>query len=268
MKETGVNLEGLDEVQRASAEQFQRQSGNYGKSHILADTSDVARALDLIEFAPASAALDVATGGGHTALYLARRGFDVHIGDISDAMLENARSLIREEGLDARPFRFAAESMPFDDASFELVTSRVAPHHFSSPEKFLSETVRVLRPGGWFLLIDGSVPDDSPETEVWSHQVEKWRDPSHHRFLSRKSWEELVGQCGLEVVTSYLEPLKMPDLEWYFKTAGTSPENRARVLEAVSTAPDKVRQAMRLGTEGDRIVWWWQRLTLLARKPD
>jgi hypothetical protein len=60
--------------------------------------------------------------------------------------------------------------------------------------------------------------------------------------------------------------LKQPDLQWYFETAATAPENRARVLEAVRTVPPSVRAALRLGEEAGKIVWWWPRLTLVARK--
>ena len=124
----------------------------------------------------------------------------------------------------------------------------------------------MLKPGGHFLLIDGSVPDDDPETEQWMHAVEKWRDPSHGRLLSRKAWEALVSAAGLEVVRSALHPLKQPDLQWYFDTAATSVENREKVLEAVQTASAHVRSALRLETEEGKIVWWWPRLTLLAVK--
>jgi len=147
-----------------------------------------------------------------------------------------------------------------------LVTVRVAPHHFSSPAKFIQETARVLKPGGHLLLIDGSVPDDDPETEEWLHYVEKWRDPSHGRLLSRKAWEELVRQSGLRVVRSELHSLKQPDLQWYFETAATPPENRQKVLQFVKTASEHVRKALQLGTEDGKIVWWWPRLTLLASR--
>jgi SAM-dependent methyltransferase len=157
--------------------------------------------------------------------------------------------------------------MPFADSVFDLVSVRVASHHFSSPARFVQETARVLKPGGHFLLIDGSVPDDDSETEEWLHQVEKWRDPSHGRFLSRKAWEALVRGAGLKVLRSELHPLKQPDLDWYFETAATSTENRERVLEAVRTASAQVRAALRLGDEDGKIVWWWPRLTLLAAKP-
>jgi ubiquinone/menaquinone biosynthesis C-methylase UbiE len=256
----------LDAAQAASAAQFDRQSDRYGKSYILADTQDVASALQGLPVPSAGKALDVATGGGHTALYLARHGWKVTAGDVSARMLENARKLIEEAGLQVETRLFPAEEIPFADAAFDLVTVRVAPHHFSSPERFVAEVARVAKRGGHFLLIDGSVPDNDPATEEWLHEVEKWRDPSHGRFLSRSAWETLVQSKGFAIERSELNPMKQPDLQWYFETAATPPENRVKVLDAVKTVPPQVRAALRLGEEEGRIVWWWPRLTLLARK--
>lgn len=256
----------LDAAQAAAAAQFDRQSDRYGKSHILADTSDVAELLAGLEAPPGARALDIATGGGHTALFAARRGWSVTAGDVSLRMLENATRLLAAEGLALETGLFPAEAMPFPPETFDLVTVRVAPHHFSAPERFVAEAARVLRPGGHLMLIDGTVPDGDPQTEAWLHRVEKWRDPSHGRFLSRAAWESLVRTSGLQLVSSGLYPKKQPDLGWYFETAATSPENRVRVLEAVRTAPPAVRGALRLADEGGRITWWWPMLRLLARK--
>jgi ubiquinone/menaquinone biosynthesis C-methylase UbiE len=255
----------LDAAQSVSAAQFDRQSDRYGKSHILADTRDVAAALADVMPPAGGTALDVATGGGHTALYLAQQGWQVTAGDIAPRMLENARRLVEEAGKRIETRLFPAEEFPFPAGSFDLVTVRVAPHHFSSPQKFVAEVARVLKRGGHFLLIDGSVPDDDPETEAWLHRVEKWRDPSHGRFLSRAAWEELIEASGLTVLRSQLDPMKQPDLQWYFETAATPAENRALVLEAIRTATPQVRAAMRLGEEDGKTVWWWPRLSLLAR---
>jgi SAM-dependent methyltransferase len=257
----------FDAAQAASAAQFDRQSDRYGKSHILADTSDIDALLAGIGPSAGDRALDVATGGGHTALALARRGWAVTAGDISPRMLANAGRLAGDAGHAVETRLFPAEEIPFGDGAFSLVAARVAPHHFSSPAAFVGESARVLAPGGHFMLIDGSVPDDDPETEAWLHAVEKWRDPSHGRFLSRSAWEALVRDAGLQVLASSLHPRKQPDLEWYFETAATPPENRIRVLEAVQGAPPGVRAALRLADEGGRIVWWWPMLWLLARKP-
>ena len=256
----------LDPRQAASAAQFDRQSDRYGKSHILADTQDVALGLQGVVVPAGGTALDVVTGGGHTALWLARQGWKVAAGDIAPRMLENAQKLCAEAGFVIETCLFPAEEMPFTESSFDLVTVRVAPHHFSSPGTFVRETARVLKPGGHFLLIDGSVPDDDPETEEWLHRVEKWRDPSHGRFLSRNCWEGLLRGTGMKVLRAELQPRKQPDLEWYFETAATPPENRQKVHDCVRAASDHVKQALRLGNEEGKIVWWWPILTMLASK--
>jgi ubiquinone/menaquinone biosynthesis C-methylase UbiE len=256
----------LDAAQAASAAQFDRQSDLYGKSHILADTADVAAALAGIAVPEGGRALDVATGGGHAALYAARMGWRVTAGDVSAKMLENAGKLLRDAGFDLEALVFPAEEMPFADATFDLVMVRVAPHHFSSPAKFVAEAARVLKPGGHFLLIDGTVPDNDPETEAWLHKVEKWRDPSHGRFLTRSRWEELVRGSGLKVLSSVLTGKKQPDLHWYFRTAATPEDNQILVLDAIHEASPAVRKALRLDDEDGKIVWWWPMLSLVARR--
>jgi ubiquinone/menaquinone biosynthesis C-methylase UbiE len=256
----------LDPIQKASRDQFERHSANYGKSHILANTADVASALAEIEVLPGSRALDVATGGGHTAIYLATQGFSVTGSDISQAMLDSARSLAAERGLSIETRLHEAEKLPYSAASYDLVTCRVAAHHFSNRDSFVAEVARVLKPRGYFLLIDGSIPDGEPIAEEWIHEVEKLRDPSHGRFLSPNGWKELCRRHQLQVVRCETTPFKQPDLNWYFETAGTPAENRKRVLDLISTAPESARRVFRIREEDDKIVWWWTRLSLLAQK--
>ncbi|HEX4119200.1 MAG TPA: class I SAM-dependent methyltransferase [Verrucomicrobiae bacterium] len=256
----------LDKIQFAAQTQFSRQSDRYGKNHILQNVDDVAEALQSIPFQPGATALDVATGAGHTGLFLALLGYDVTLADIAQPMLDKAVKAAAEKGLTVKAALHAAEKLPYAAETFDLVTCRVAAHHFSSPEKFISETARVLRPGGHFLLIDGSVADGQPEAEEWLHEVEKLRDPSHHRFLTPGAWATLCQASGLRVLVSKLNPFKQPDLNWYFETAATPDENRIKVLELVGRAPDSARSLFRLGEEDGKIVWWWQRLTLIANK--
>ena len=256
----------LDAVQSAAQEQFGKQSYRYGKGHILQNVDDVVAAAAQMKLPVIADVLDVATGAGHTGLYFAGLGHRVTLADNAQPMLDRATEAAAERGLKVTTCQHAAEKFPYADASFDLVSSRVAPHHFSSPPDFIHEVARVLRPGGYFLLIDGSVPDDEPEAEAWLHQVEKLRDPSHNRLLSPRAWSQLCLDAGLGVQTAELKTFKQPDLEWYFETANTPPDNRVAVRKLIETASENVKRCYQLGVEEGKIVWWWPRLTLIARR--
>jgi ubiquinone/menaquinone biosynthesis C-methylase UbiE len=268
----GDQTTGLDWIQKAARDQFDRQSGRYGQGHILADVSDVERLLARMRQLGGTSsprrALDVATGGGHTGLHLAELGWQVTLTDIASTMLERAERTAKERGLQVTTRHHPAETLLYEDASFELVTCRVAAHHFSDPMAFVQESARVLVAGGTLLVIDGSIEDGHPEAEAWLHEVERLRDPSHHRFWSIGRWKTMCGEAGLKIVHASLEPMKQPDLNWYFETAATSAENRAKVLDLVEHAPDEARQLFQIGSEEGRVVWWWRRLELLASKPE
>src|SRR4030088_1846855 len=89
----------LDAIQQAAQEQFARQSRNYGRSHILADVSDVIAALAKMEVPERARALDVAPGAGDTVLHLASLGHDVVCADLAAPMLERVRETAAERGL-------------------------------------------------------------------------------------------------------------------------------------------------------------------------
>ena len=256
----------LNEIQRAAQEQFSKQSHRYVKGHVLENVEDVRVAAARMSLPVKARVLDVATGAGHTGLFFAGLGHEVTLADVSQAMLDRSSEAAAARGLAVATRLHTAEKLPDADSCFDLVTCRVAAHHFSAPAEFVRETARVLRPGGWFLLIDGSIEDDQPEAEEWLHQVEKLRDPSHHRLLSPRSWTRLCEDARLPVVHSELSPFKQPDLNWYFETAATSPENRRQVLELIARAPASARQQFGLAEEEGKIVWWWPRLTLIATK--
>jgi SAM-dependent methyltransferase/glutathione S-transferase len=242
---------GLDGMQSASADQFDAQAGQYGKTHILADVADVEKAVSDLKFRPNTTALDVATGAGHTAVFLATKGFQVTACDISAGMLEQAN---------------AAEKLPYPDNSMGLITCRMASHHFSSPESFIRESARVLKTYGYLVLIDITVPDDHVEAHDWMDTLERLRDPSHARFVTPNAWRKWCALTGLTVTKVQVESFKMPDVNWYFNVANTPPENRKKVLEMLAKAPASVRELFKIGQEDGKIIWYWRRLTLVVGK--
>lgn len=256
----------LDEIQAASATQFGKQSDRYGKDHILANVEDVEKAITPLNLRAGRKALDVATGGGHTAVYLASQGLEVTASDITPAMLVRTGELAAERGVKLTLREHPAEALPYDDAVFDLVTCRVAPHHFSDPQKFVSEASRVLKMYGSLVVIDGVVLDDHPEVGAWLNELEKLRDPSHVKLHRPRDWKQWCQLAGLTVSVCELQSLKMPDINWYLEVANTPEENRKKVMEMVARAPGPVREVYRIGQEDGKIVWFWPRMTLVAGK--
>ena len=80
---------------------------------------------------PSWQALDVATGAGHTAAAFAPHVTRVIASDLTAEMLVEAAKLAKGKGLANMETAPAdAEALPFEDARFDLVTCRIAPHHF------------------------------------------------------------------------------------------------------------------------------------------
>lgn len=134
----------------------------------------------LVEWAGAGAgksALDVGTGGGHLAKRLEEAGFAVTTSDPAPRMQPDVIC--------------AAEELPFSDAAFDLVATRLATHHFSDVQAALAEMARVTSEA--VLIEDLLFVDERVE------EAEKLRDDSHVRALSLDEWRELCGACGLEV---------------------------------------------------------------------
>jgi ubiquinone/menaquinone biosynthesis C-methylase UbiE/glutathione S-transferase len=256
----------LDDIQMAAHDQFSERADQYGKSHILADVSDVEKAIADLKLRPNTPALDIATGNGHTAIYLAGKGFQVTASDISTAMLEQAQKLATEKGVTITFHEHSAEQLPYPDNSFGLVTCRVAAHHFSAPEMFVRESMRVLKTYGHLVLIDGTVPDDHVEACEWMNTVEKLRDPSHVKFITPNQWRHWCVQAGMTVSKVLVESFKQPDLNWYFNVANTPPENRKKVLEMLAKAPASARELFKIGQEDGKIIWYWRRVTVVAGK--
>ncbi|QBD76299.1 methyltransferase domain-containing protein [Ktedonosporobacter rubrisoli] len=178
-------------------EYFSRTAANYVTSATHRQGKDLKRLIELGEWEPRFHALDVATGGGHTALAIAPYVAQVMVSDLTPTMLETARAFLLSQGVTNAQFQVAdAENLPFADASFERVTCRIAPHHFPNVGKAVQEVARVLKPGGLFLLIDNIAPSD-PALDAFCNRVEKWRDKSHGRCYTQEEWQSFFARAGL-----------------------------------------------------------------------
>lgn len=169
-------------------------------------------------------ALDVAVGGGHTAVKLAQKGLRVTVVDVTPAMLAAAVRFGREQGVDLTPVEAPAEALPFLDASFHVVTCRRAAHHFTDVDAFLREAARVLVAGGRLGISDMTA---GPEAIGWLNDLERVRDPSHRAARTPSDWREAVAAAGFSAVRSEVLSEPMAPEEWCFPVAPDSPEGAA-----------------------------------------
>jgi ubiquinone/menaquinone biosynthesis C-methylase UbiE len=206
-------------------ELFGANAANYVVSDVHAKGASLARLVELVDPRPNWQALDVATGGGHTALVFAPLVERMIASDLTQQMLDQVDKQVSEKGLTNVETRLAdAEGMPFEDNQFDLVTCRIAPHHFPDIPKFVSEVSRVLKPGGIFALVDNAAPDEATNPGFSEDQLtaaaatynsfEKIRDPSHNRAWSTGEWLECITNAGFSIEHTEILPKKMSFDTW------------------------------------------------------
>lgn len=187
--------------------------------------------------------LDIATGGGHTALAFAPHVARVMATDLTPTMLEKANEFILSKGIENAEFKVAdAENLPFNDEKFDLVTCRIAPHHFPDVAQFVRESTRVLKVGGILLIQDHVLPDDT-ETASVVDGFEKLRDPSHNHAFSQSKWVALFENAGLHVTHTEQIIKRHQFVDWAARQ-GCSDDTIEELINIVETGSDNVKTWM------------------------
>lgn len=101
-----------------------------------------------LDIPPGCQMLDVACGSGQLALWAARDGIEVTGIDIAPNLVRRAQARAHAEGLNAHFLEGDAEGLPFEDGSFDVVTSLIGAMFAPRPELVARELLRVCSPGG------------------------------------------------------------------------------------------------------------------------
>lgn len=151
------------------AKMFDTISGNYDNlNRVISFGIDVKwrkKVLQLVARTNPENVLDIATGTGDLAILMAKTGAKKIIGlDISAGMLEIGKSKIEEKKLSQTIEMVLgdSENVPFEDHFFDAITVAFGVRNFEHLEKGLSEILRVLKPGGIFVVLETSVPVKTP----------------------------------------------------------------------------------------------------------
>jgi ubiquinone/menaquinone biosynthesis C-methylase UbiE len=219
----------------------------------------------------AARVLDIATGGGHTALAFSRFTSSVVAVDLTLPMLRAAREFAAAQavGPEARAIRFLAadvEALPFRAGTFGTVTCRIAAHHFPALLPALREVARVLRAGGSFLVQDMLGHDDA-EAAAFITEVERRRDPSHVRAFRQIEWTAFLRAAGFTVMDEAVMSRRRSWDDWTSRTRMTA-QARADLERFVLAAPARCREAFDFAIERDRVASFSDRMLLLRADRD
>lgn len=151
------------------AQMFDTISGNYDNlNRVISFGIDIKwrkKVLKMVGKSNPKTILDIATGTGDLAILMAQTKAEKIIGlDISAGMLEVGVQKIAAKNLNKTIEMVLgdSESMPFEDNYFDAITVAFGVRNFENLEKGLAEILRVLKPNGIFVILETSVPDNTP----------------------------------------------------------------------------------------------------------
>ena len=231
-------MSGIEPVQK----QFGRAATAYVDSPNHAKGEDLDRIVALVTEHGGERVVDVGTGVGHTLRRVAPT-FRTAVGvDATREMLDAGLGVLAGAGVtNALLVQADATALPIASGSADVVTSRLAAHHFDDAGGAFREIARILRRGGMFVLVDNYAPDD-PDLQRFINEVETLRDPSHVRNHTVRGWSELLERAGLRTtVDSDALATKLTTENW-LERSQTSPERatevRRRLRDATPAAAD------------------------------
>ncbi|HBH00964.1 MAG TPA: methyltransferase type 11 [Candidatus Rokubacteria bacterium] len=251
------------EHREAILDQFTRQAVPFSTAPGIQDEEALRRVVEFAGAGPADTVLDVACGGGLIVCAFARVVRHATGIDITPAMLERARALAVERGLTNVSWRLGdVLPLPYPEASFSVVTSRYAFHHFLDPLAVLREMARVCAPGGRVVVVD-SAPAAGKDAAF--NRLEKLRDPSHVRALPLEELADLYRRADLG------EPRTMSyrldgELEALIGRSFPRPEDVPEIRRIFAAAVDDDAPDVRARRDGDTIRYGYPVAILAARR--
>ncbi len=205
--------------------------------------------------------LDLGCGGGHVTYRVAPHVAAVVACDVTASMLAVVAETAAARGhANVTTQHAAAEQLPFQGASFDVVLARYTSHHWDDLDAGLREARRVLKPGGLAIFIDVVAPG---KALLDSHlqTLELLRDGSHVRNYSTSEWVAALARAGFAVQSLTPRKLHLAFDAWVARTH-TGAEHIAAIRSLQIAAPASVRAHFATAADGSFDL---DTLTLTAR---
>lgn len=233
--------------------QFGPRARAYVESAVHAQGAELARIAAVAEATRPARAIDLGCGGGHVTYAMAPHTGETIACDLSADMLKAVSEAALSRGLShVKTVQTSVESLPFEDAGFDMLGCRFSAHHWQDVDAGLREGRRVLKPGAPAVFIDVVAPA-SPLLDTHLQGVELLRDTSHVRDYSEAEWREKLSQAGYVVERASLWRLRMDFPVWIARMA--TPEPLARAIRLVQeSAPDEVRRHFAIEPDGSFLL--------------
>jgi len=145
-----------------------------------------------------------------------------------------------------------AEKFPFLDDQFDIVTCRIATHHFPHPEAFVHEAYLVLKPGGKFLFIDNIAPEND-RFDTFVNHLEKIRDYTHDRSYKISEWKNHFNKRGFTWIRETSRKKTLPFKEWSERTLHDA-KDISDVEQTLLDAPNDIQQYFQLKKDTSTIL--------------
>jgi ubiquinone/menaquinone biosynthesis C-methylase UbiE len=247
-------------------DQFTRQAEPFSRAAPLNDEAALQKVMEATGAGSKDTVLDVACGPGIVVAAFAPHVREATGIDLTPRMLERARSLAAERSLVNTRFMVGnVESLPFEDASFSVVISRLAVHHLERPGVVVAEMRRVCQPGGVVALVDLLAPPDS-ERAAAMNAVERLRDPSHARALPRDELAALLPSAGLTAPTVTGYELSL-ELESWLGRSFPDPADVGEIRRRFAESIDGDRLGLATRRDGGTIRFRYEVAICVSRNP-
>jgi ubiquinone/menaquinone biosynthesis C-methylase UbiE len=232
--------------QQLTVNQFGSNAEHYLSSAVHAKGADLEKLASVVRENPRAKALDLGCGAGHVAFALAQGGASriVAYDPSSDMLAVVAREAARRGHAAIETTVGAAELLPFEDGSFDLVVTRYSAHHWANVPLALEECARVTATGGRLIVIDVVAPE-IPLLDTSLQVVEFLRDSSHVRDYCISEWREMQRAAGFAV--SSVSGWKIAiDFPTWIARIGTTPARIAALQAVIPDLPAEARDYFKI----------------------